>query len=142
MAEVEKSVLVPYSAQEMFALVDAVEQYPQFLPWCGGTQLLLRDSTVTRATIRIKYRGISQSFSTENTKQPPHQIDLRLIDGPFKSLDGSWRFTELGGGCKIELRLHYQFASRMLEKLIGPVFDYIANSLVDAFVKRARALYG
>lgn len=127
----------------MFALVDAVENYPEFLPWCSGTELIFRDARVTRATIRISYRGIRQSFSTENAKNEPQLMQINLIEGPFRRLEGGWRFTDLGGaGCKIELSLRYEFASRTFEKLVGPVFGYIANNLVDAFVKRAHSIYG
>jgi ribosome-associated toxin RatA of RatAB toxin-antitoxin module len=143
MAEVNKSVLVAHSAPRMFALVDAVEKYPEFLPWCGGTELLFRDAQVIRATIHINYRGIRQSFSTENAKSEPQWMRIKLIEGPFKTLEGSWRFTDLGGsGCKIDFNLRYEFSSRLLEKLVGPVFSHIANSLVDAFVKRAQSIYG
>jgi len=143
MAEINKSVLVAYAAQRMFALVDAVEKYPEFLPWCGGTELIFRDARVTRATVRINYHGIRQSFGTENTKSEPRLMQIKLIEGPFRTLEGSWRFTDLGGdGCKVELSLRYEFASRMLDKLVGPVFGYIANNLVDAFVKRAHNIYG
>ena len=143
MAEVNKSVLVAYPAQRMFALVDDVEKYPEFLPWCGGAELIFRDALLTRATLRINYHGIRQSFSTENAKREPYLMQIKLIEGPFRTLEGSWRFTELGGaGCKIELSLRYEFASRMLDKLLGPVFGYIANNLVDAFVKRAHHVYG
>ena len=143
MAQVLKSVLVAHSAQRMFELVDAVEKYPEFLPWCGGSECDFRDATVTRATLHINYRGIRQSFSTENVKTAPALMQIRLIEGPFRTLEGGWRFTDLNGrGCKVELSLHYEFASRLLEKLIGPVFGYIANSMVDAFVKRAQSIYG
>jgi ribosome-associated toxin RatA of RatAB toxin-antitoxin module len=142
MPEVHKSVLVAHPAQRMFALVDAVEKYPEFLPWCGGTEVVYRDARITRATIQINYRGIRQSLTTENAKIEPQSMQIRLVEGPFSALEGSWRFTGLGGeGCKVELRLRYEFASRMLEKLIGPVFGYIANNLVDAFVKRAQSIY-
>ena len=143
MAEVHKSVLVAYPAQRMFALVDAVEKYPEFLPWCGGTEVIFRDPLLTRATIRINYHGIRQSCSTENAKREPHLMQIKLIEGPFRTLEGGWRFTDLGSdGCKVELSLRYEFASRMLDKLVGPVFGYIANNLVDAFVKRAHRVYG
>ena len=143
MAQVIKSVLVAQSAQRMFELVDAVEKYSEFLPWCGGSECNFRDEKTTRATLHINYRGIRQSFSTENVKTPPALMQIRLIEGPFRTLEGSWRFTDLNGrGCKVELSLHYEFASRLLEKLIGPVFGYIANSMVDAFVKRAQSVYG
>ena len=143
MAQVIKSVLVAHSAQRMFELVDAVEKYPEFLPWCGGSACNFRDDKITRATLHINYRGIRQSFSTENVKTPPALMQIRLIEGPFRTLEGSWRFTDLNGrGCKVELSLQYEFSSRLLEKLIGPVFGYIANSMVDAFVKRAQSIYG
>ncbi len=143
MSEVNRSVLVAYSAEQMFALVDDVEHYPEFLPWCGGTSVDHRDETKTRATIRINYRGIKQSFTTENVKRVPHEMTIRLIEGPFRRLDGYWRFTALADrGCKVEVTLHYEFAGRVLEKLVGPVFNYIANTLLEAFVKRAERIYG
>jgi ribosome-associated toxin RatA of RatAB toxin-antitoxin module len=143
MAQVDKSVLVPHSAQRMFELVDAVEKYPQFLPWCGSSECNFRDAHVTRATLHINYRGIRQSFSTENTKTAPQLMRIKLLEGPFKMLEGAWRFTDLAGaGCKVELSLRYEFSSRLLEKLVGPVFGFIANSMVDAFVKRAQSVYG
>jgi ribosome-associated toxin RatA of RatAB toxin-antitoxin module len=126
----------------MFSLVDAVEDYPGFLPWCGGTTLHHRDPEITRATIQINYHGIRQSFTTENVKRAPHEMLIRLVEGPFRSLDGGWRFGDLAGrGCKIEFTLRYEFASRILEKLVGPVFQHIADTLVEAFVKRAGQVY-
>lgn len=143
MALTEKSVLVEYSAARMYALVDDVGRYPEFLPWCGEAEILSREDNVVHAAITIDFRGIRQRFSTENRLQEPELIEMKLIDGPFRQLDGSWRFKALGeGACKIEFRLHYEFSSRLLEKLVGPVFHYIANSFVDAFVKRAQQLYG
>jgi len=143
MALVEKSVLVEYSAPQMHALVEEVDRYPEFLPWCGGTEVLSREGDITHAAIRIEYRGIRQRFSTENRSQPPQLIEMKLVDGPFRHLDGSWRFKPLGEqACKIEFRLHYEFSSRLLEKLVGPVFHYIANTLVEAFVKRAEQIHG
>jgi ribosome-associated toxin RatA of RatAB toxin-antitoxin module len=143
MAEVNKSVLVAHSAARMFELVDAVEKYSEFLPWCGGSECMFRDARITRAAVHINYRGIRQSFSTENAKIPPRQMQITLIEGPFRTLEGSWKFTDLAGaGCKVELSLRYEFSSRLLEKLVGPVFGYIANSMVDAFVKRADSIYG
>jgi ribosome-associated toxin RatA of RatAB toxin-antitoxin module len=143
MALVEKSVLVSYSAERMFELVDQVERYPEFLPWCGGANVEARDAGVTRASILIDYHGIKQSFKTENRTQRPERIEIQLISGPFRQLDGVWRFTALSAdACKIEVRLHYEFSSRLLEKLVGPVFKHIANTLLDAFLKRAQTLYG
>lgn len=142
MPEVSRSVIVGHSPEQMFALVDAVEQYPEFLPWCGGVEVLHRDEGVTRATIQINYHGLKQSFTTENAKRAPGEMTLRLVKGPFRRLDGRWRFTGLGDrGCKVELSLDYEYSSRILEKLVGPVFDRIAATLVEAFVKRAAQIY-
>ena len=142
MALVEKTVLVPYSAEQMYSLVDRVEEYPQFLPWCGGASVIELDGTTAHATVHIDYHHIKQSFTTGNTRNPPHQIDIKLLDGPFKHLDGCWQFIPLSpSACKIELRLHYEFSSKLLEKLVGPVFHYIANNFVDAFVHRAEKVY-
>ena len=143
MAEVKQSVLVPYSAAQMFELVDAVEQYPQFLPWCGGSELVYRRPDSLRAVIHVNFRGIKQQFGTENSRQPPHAMGIRLVEGPFKLLEGSWRFTDLGGaGCKVEFQLRWEFSSRVLAALAGPVFNHIAHTMVDAFVSRAQKLYG
>jgi ribosome-associated toxin RatA of RatAB toxin-antitoxin module len=143
MALVEKSVLIEYSAAQMYALVENVAAYPEFLPWCGGTEILKQEGDVTRAAIIIDFRGIKQRFSTENRANPPQLIEMTLVDGPFRQLDGNWRFKALGDdACKIEFRLHYEFSSKLLEKLVGPVFHFIASTFVDAFVKRARQLYG
>ena len=143
MPDVSQSVLVEFTPAQMFLLVDMVEDYPKFLPWCGGATLAHRDAGTTRATILINYRGIRRSFTTENVKHEPVTMQVRLVEGPFKMLYGSWRFTDLAGrGCKIEFRLHYEFAGRLLDRLISPVFDYIAGTLVEAFVKRAGQIYG
>lgn len=143
MREVNRSVLVEHTPDRMFSLVDAVEDYPGFLPWCGGTTLHHRDAQTTRATIQIRYHGLRQSFTTENMKRAPHEMSIKLVEGPFRSLDGSWRFIDLAGrGCKVEFSLRYEFASRVLEKLFGPVFQHIADTLVEAFVARAAAVYG
>lgn len=142
MASVSRSALVHFSAEQMFELVDGVEQYPEFLPWCGATTVGHRDSSVTHATIHIRYRGIRQSFSTENRKQFPQLMNMHLVEGPFRVLEGEWRFTQLGAnGCKVDFRLQYEFSSVLLEKVVGPVFGYIAGSMVDAFLKRANQLY-
>lgn len=142
MARVEKSVLVGHSASEMFALVDQVEAYPEFLPWCGGTEVHSRDERVTLATIHINYMQIRQSFTTENLKDSPHSISMKLKEGPFSALEGKWLFQELDRqACKILFNLRYEFSSRLLEAAVGPVFSHIANTFVDAFVRRADKLY-
>lgn len=143
MASVTRSALVHFRADQMFEMVDAVEQYPVFLPWCSGASVSYRDAGITRATIHISYRGIRQSFSTENGKQFPGLMTIHLVEGPFRALDGEWRFTPLGdAGCKIDFRLQYEFSSTLLEKIVGPVFGYIAGTMMDAFLKRANQIYG
>lgn len=143
MAVVHKSVLLGFSAEQMFALVDKVEDYPSFLPWCGGVEVRERGPDRLVAAIMIDYHGIRQSFTTVNTNMPPTQMQMKLLEGPFRLLDGQWLFTSLReDACKVEFNLHYEFSSRLLEKLIGPVFSKIAESLVDSFRKRAEAVYG
>ena len=138
MPSVTRTVIVNHTPAEMFELIDDVEAYPQFLPWCGGATVLYRDQSVTRATLRIDFHGIRQSFTTENAKRVPHEMTIRLVDGPFRSLEGLWRLTALGAtGCKIEFHLSYEFASRLLARMVGPVFDRIAGTMVEAFVRRA-----
>ena len=142
MADVKKLVLIEFTPAQMFELVDRCEDYPQFLPWCGGTEVHVRTDTITAATIHINYHGIKAQFSTENTKRWPNDMKLRLTEGPFTRLDGHWRFTPLGEtACKVEFSLHYQFSSKLLEKVRGPVFNHIANTFVDSFVKRAGQVY-
>ncbi|MGE5524825.1 MAG: type II toxin-antitoxin system RatA family toxin [Rhodospirillaceae bacterium] len=143
MAEVKKSVLIAYSADQMFELVDAVQRYPEFLPWCGAASVIPVDDRKVRASVTISYHGVRQSFTTENIRTPPREISMRLVEGPFRTLDGCWKFTALNEhACKIEFSLHYEFSSKLLEKLVGPVFGYIANSLVEAFLRRAEHVYG
>lgn len=142
MAQVEKTVLVAHSAARMYALVDAVERYPEFLPWCGGVDLLERSETVTRATLHIDYHGIRQQFTTENEKTHPTLMTINLVDGPFRHLTGVWRFVPLAeDACKVEFQLNYEFANAFLARLIAPVFSHIANTFVDAFVERAERVY-
>ena len=142
MALVEKSVLVPYSAEQMFALVDNVADYPLFLPWCGGASIVAVGEGTVHATVHINYLQIKQSFTTENVRHPPNNISMTLQDGPFRSLDGNWRFTALSpSACKIEFKLHYEFSNKLLEKILGPVFHFVANSFVDAFTHRAEKVY-
>lgn len=138
MARVEKSVLVAHTPERMFDLVDRVEDYPSFLPWCGGTELKWRDDASTVATIHIAYLGIRHSFTTENSKTRPQEMRIRLQEGPFSHLEGDWRFLPLGeDACKVIFRLDYAFSSRALETVLAPVFGHITSTFVDAFVRRA-----
>jgi ribosome-associated toxin RatA of RatAB toxin-antitoxin module len=143
MAVVHKSVLLAYSAEQMFDLVATVEDYPKFLPWCGGVKVIERSQDKLVACLAINYHGVRQSFTTSNVNHRPTQMKMTLVDGPFKVLDGTWTFKALrADACKVEFDLHYEFSSRVLEQLIGPVFGGIASSMVDSFVKRAETVYG
>ena len=138
MHNIHKSAIVLHPAQKMFQLVDSVENYPQFLPWCGSTQIIERDNDKTIASIEINYKGIRQTFTTENTKKQNQEMMIKLVDGPFKSLSGEWMFKNLDkDSCQIELKLEYEFSNVILEKLISPVFNMIANTFIDEFIKEA-----
>lgn len=142
MKSVRKTVLVPHSVQRMYALVDQVEDYPQFLPWCGGAATRERTAESVVAEIRIAYHGVRQTFVTRNDNRPPERIDMNFVRGPFRSLAGHWRFVPLGDlGCRIEFSLDYEFANSVLERLVGPIFDTITDRFVDAFVRRADVIY-
>lgn len=146
MKNVHKSVLIWYSPEEMFALVTAVDKYPEFLPWCDRAAVLSTDAEGMTAEVGIAFSGLRQTFTTRNTHIPGRQVTMKLVKGPFSKLDGVWTFSPVGDGqqraCRVELQLNYGFDSLALSALVGPVFDRIAGSLVDAFVKRAEQVYG
>ena len=143
MPSVHKSVLITNSAEQMFDLVKDVESYPQFLPWCGGSEVHERSLHRMFATVRIDYRGLRNAFTTENELHAPHRITMKLVDGPFSRLDGTWVFRTLRhDACKVEFALDYAFKSGLLGQALVPVFDHIARSFVDAFVVRAEQVYG
>ncbi len=145
MKTIEKSVLIWYSPAEMYKLVTAVADYPKFLPWCDHATVLATHPGGMTAEIGISFGGIQQTFVTENTHVETRQVGMRLVKGPFSKLDGQWNFVALGNGsqraCKIELTLTYGFDNAALDLVVSPVFDTIASSLVDAFVKRAEQVY-
>lgn len=137
-----KSVLVSHSAQEMFDLVDRVEDYPRFLPWCGGVEVHERSPELLDVTIKIEFLKVSTFFRTRDIKSE-NEIVMHFVDGPFKALKGVWRFTPLmADACKIEFELDYEFSSRTLDVIIGPVFGKITSTFVDAFVKEADRKFG
>lgn len=146
MKTVHKSVLIWYSAAEMFSLVTDVASYPQFLPWCDEAAVIEENAHGMTARIGLGMAGLKQSFTTRNTHVKDRKVSLKLVDGPFSQLDGQWDFTPVGKGteraCKIEFSLRYDFDNAALAAMVGPVFDKIAGSLVDAFVKRAGQVYG
>ena len=142
MKEIRRSAIVEHSAAEMFRLVDDVESYPQFLPWCRAVRVeQVRGKR--HATLTVGLRGIAQSFTTVNENKPDEAIDLRLVEGPFKRFRAAWRFTPLSAtACEIVYSMHYEFSSRMIGKLLEPLFDQIADTMVDAFTRRADELHG
>lgn len=143
MAKVEKSVLIGHSAHQMYDLVADVDAYPKFLPWCSGTEVKQLDNQRAAATLHINYHGLRLHFTTENQMEKGALIDMKLMNGPFKHLDGYWRFHALAqDACKIEFQLNYELSGKLVEKIAGPVFNHIATTLVEVFVKRATVLYG
>jgi ribosome-associated toxin RatA of RatAB toxin-antitoxin module len=143
MALVEKSVLIGHSAAKMYALVADVEAYPQFLPWCSGAEVQLLDAHKAVATLHVNYHGLRQNFTTENRMERGALIEMKLVNGPFRHLDGFWRFLPLAEhACKVEFRLNYELSGKLMEKIAGPVFNHIANTFVEVFVKRALSQYG
>jgi ribosome-associated toxin RatA of RatAB toxin-antitoxin module len=143
MHRVERSVLVPYSAEEMFGLVAGVKDYPKFLPWCAGARLRPQPNGDIEATVQIDYRGVRSEFTTLNHNDAPRLIRMQLVDGPFRRLSGEWTFTQLrDDACKVHLNLQFQFATGIVGRAVAPVFEGIAGSMIDAFTRRAEAVYG
>ena len=146
MKNVHKSVLIWYSPEEMFALVTDVQHYPQFLPWCDHTKVLEQDDTGMTAEVGMSLGGLRKSFVTRNTHELGRKVSMRLLKGPFSRLEGVWNFHPVGDGsqraCRVELQLDYGFDNAALAAVIGPVFERISNSMVDAFIQRAEAVYG
>jgi len=143
MIAVDRSALVAHSAQKMYALVADVESYPQFLPWCDRAVVSVSEPGRTVATLHINFRGLKKEFTTENLNRPEVRIDMKLVSGPFRSLEGSWAFTALSeSACKVELSLRYQFANTLVEKIAGPALHGITDTFIDAFVRRADEKFG
>ena len=143
MESIDRSALLPYTPHEMFVLVIDASAYPQFMPWCSSAEILSYENDEMVARLDFSVGGISRSFTTRNHHQPDAEVSIQLVDGPFSQLQGRWRFEPLGGdGCKISLFMEYDFSSKIVSLAVGPVFNQIANSLVDAFQKRAVEVYG
>jgi ribosome-associated toxin RatA of RatAB toxin-antitoxin module len=155
MKHVKKSVLLWYSAREMYDLVVDVPSYPKFLPWCDRAEVLSADEQGMTARLHLAYRGVRHAFTTRNTHVPGRSVVVTLVDGPFSTLDGTWEFVPVGAppsgadpaaeaprACRIQFDLRYAFSNIALEALVSPVFDRIANTFVDAFVKRAEQVHG
>lgn len=135
---VRRSALVERPAFHMFDLIEAAEHYPQFLPWCVGATIVSRDETLVSADLRVRYAGVHFEVRTRNPKRRPEHMTIHLERGPFKHFEGEWTLRALGDeACKVDFTLDYEFASRMVTSVAGPVLDRMANAMVDAFVNRA-----
>jgi ribosome-associated toxin RatA of RatAB toxin-antitoxin module len=140
MKRIARSAIVQCSAEAFCALVEDIEAYPSFLPWCAEARVRERTAARTVATLTMAARGLRQSFTTENANQPGRSIDMRLVEGPFRRFAARWQFTPLGADAsKVEFSLEYEFSSRIVAKLLDPVFSRIADSTVEAFARRAAA---
>ncbi len=143
MRHIVRTALVPYSAEQMFILVDDVEAYPRFLPWCSAAVEHLRDGDIVEATLELRRHGMRRRFRTRNLLVPHETIEMSLVDGPFRRLEGSWKFKQLADlGSKVSLEMHFEFSSQVVAKAFGPVFEETCNSLVAAFTSRAGEVYG
>lgn len=141
---ISRNALVPYSTEEMYNLVAAIEDYPKFLPWCRSTQVMSRTDTEVKASIEIARGALNKTFTTLNHMTLNKVIEMQLVQGPFKHLQGFWRFDELkiNTACKITFDLDFEFENKLLAMVAGPVFNQIANSMVEAFTRRAVEVYG
>ena len=143
MPTIERSALVPYSDAQMYALVNDIDSYPEFVPGCRTASVLESDETSKVARLDISKAGISKSFTTRNTLEPFQRIGMELVDGPFQYLLGGWRFHALDeNACKIVLKLEFEFANRLLGMAFGKIFNELQSRMVDAFVQRAQHVYG
>jgi ribosome-associated toxin RatA of RatAB toxin-antitoxin module len=143
MKRIARSAIVPHPAAQLYALVEDIERYPQFLPWCAASEVLERGAGSTRARLTVGVRGMKQSFTTQNENRPGEAIDLRLVEGPFRHFAAAWRFLPLEAqACKVEFSMEYEFASRSVAALLQPLFARMADGMVDAFIRRADEVYG
>ena len=148
MKHVKRSVLLWYSSREMYDLVTGIDRYPEFLPWCSKAELLECSPDAVTARLSLAYAGVRHAFTTRNEHLTDESVSMRLVDGPFSMLDGVWTFKPIGSSgsgraaCRVELDLRYAFSNRALEAVVSPVFDRVANTLVDSFVSRAEQVYG
>jgi ribosome-associated toxin RatA of RatAB toxin-antitoxin module len=143
MRRVDRTALVPYSPERMFALVTDIESYPEFVPWVARAQLIERTDHEVIGKLEMERSGIRETFTTRNTLRSPDEILLTLVDGPFRRLEGRWRFEDLQGrGTRVSLAIEFEFANPMLSLLLSRTFEKSCAELIDAFVARARSVYG
>jgi ribosome-associated toxin RatA of RatAB toxin-antitoxin module len=140
---IQRSAQVPFSASRMFDLVADIESYPSFLPWCRGAHVVPHGDCEVEATLEIAKGPLRKSFTTRNRLHPGRRIDLQLVAGPFRHLEGHWVFEDLGdSGARVSLELDFDVGGALLRRTLGPVFNEIAGTMVDAFCRRARSVYG
>jgi ribosome-associated toxin RatA of RatAB toxin-antitoxin module len=143
MKRIARSAIVEHAASAMYALVEDIESYPQFLPWCRDARVLERSAQRTVATLVVGLKGLRYAFTTQNANRPHEAIDLQLLSGPFRHFAAHWRFSALGPhAARIEFAMQYQFAGALVSRALGPLFDTIADTMVDAFKRRADAVHG
>lgn len=143
MTVIKRHALVPYSPRQMFELVNGVEEYPRFLPWCKSSHILSQSENHLEATLELVWSGFHKSFTTRNELKPYEQMEIKLVKGPFRLLEGKWSFIDLNGqGCKVNLDLEFELTGNVVDKMFQPIFNHIANSLVESFCKRAQEVYG
>ena len=143
MRKVSRSALVPYSAGQMFALVEDVESYPDFLPWCKGSTLHSKDAEFVEASLELQRGAIKKSFRTRNSLEPGVAMGIALVGGPFRHMSGGWQFEQLGtDGSKVSLELEFEFENRLTDSLFGRYFEDTCNSLIDSFTQRANEIFG
>ena len=143
MTIIQKSALIKFSAQTMFDLVDDIESYPEFLPWCAGSKIISRDKDIVEAELKISRGGFTKTFSTRNVNDAGGRIRLSLINGPFTSLEGCWNFMPLRmDASKISLDLEFEMRGKLVNLAFGTVFNQICNTMVSSFTQRAKQLYG
>lgn len=142
MTVIKRDSVVPYSTQQMFDLVNGIDDYPHFIPWCKSTHIISRDSDEIRARLDFARGGMEKSFTTCNRLQTNKLIEIRLLDGPFRQLEGFWSFESLPEGCLISLNLEFEFSSKLISMMFSPIFNPIANRLVEVFTQRADVVYG
>lgn len=140
---VSRSALVPYTASEMYALVADVEGYPGFVPWCRDARILASGPDAVEASLEIGRGPLRKSFTTRNVMTRDSRIDIELVDGPFSHLKGCWQFVALDGmSCRVLLDLEFELSNAVVRRTLGPLFGEMVNSMVEAFCRRAKELYG
>jgi len=143
MTRIHKNTFVPYSAEEMYALVNDIRAYPQFLPWCKGAEVVNETATRLQATVALEAGRVKQSFSTQNSMQPGRSIEMQLLEGPFRFMTGRWQFEpQADHRCMIDLNIEFEFKNKLLKLALSGTFNKVMDSMVEAFTRRAEQIYG